>query len=103
MDMSETTKTYTAADMDMSNIKIKRICQGLYTTVGHVDDYYARTIEEIYPGHECHAEWGTGWALTDNFDQQEMFSTKRDAVARMWDDMGTLPGEARSEVTKTLK
>ena len=40
MDMSETTN-FTAADMDMSNIKIQRICQGLYRTVGHFDaDYY---------------------------------------------------------------
>ena len=86
--------------MDMSNIKIKRICQGLYETVGHFDDYYTRTIEEIYPGHECQESWDTGWALTDAFGNLEMFNTKRDAVARMWEDMGTLPGEAHSEVLK---
>lgn len=101
--MSDPTKI-TAADMDMSNIKIQRICQGLYRTVGHFDaDYYSRTIEEIHPGHECQESWGTGWALTNAFGDVEMFNTKRDAVARMWEDMGTLPGEARSEVTKTMR
>ncbi|NCG18649.1 MAG: hypothetical protein GWP91_06525, partial [Rhodobacterales bacterium] len=100
--MSETTNI-TAADIDMSNIKLKRHCRGCYTTVGHFDDYYTRTIEEIYPGHECHEDWGTGWALTDNFGNVSMYNLKREAVHWMWEGMGTLPGEARSEVTKTMK
>ena len=96
MDMSETTIT-TAADIDMSHIKLVRRFAGLYETEGHADSRYLRSIEHIYPGHECHKDWGTGWSYDDSFGGHAMFWTKRDAVAHMWEHMGDLPAEAATE------